>query len=122
MGGRGTYAIGKIPDMTYKTVDMIEGVKVLAGINSRYHSLPEESNTSWAYIKLDHDGTFKEMRIYENHILKYELAYHVEKNIGSNGKKVLHYHTYDENFNRKTYRMPKAMRKHFKKYFKGVKL
>ena len=32
-------------------------------------------------------------------------------------KPILHYHTYDRNFNRTTHRMPKAMRRHFMKYF-----
>lgn len=122
MGGRGTYANGKNVRYTYKTSGKIKGIKVLTGLNGK-HSLPEESHSSWAYIKLNPDGTFREMRLYnKEHKLRYELAYHREGKIGHKDKPVLHYHTYDDNFNRTTHRMPKAMRKHFKKYFVGVKI
>lgn len=33
MGGRGTFAVGRNVDFTYKTVGTIEGVKILEGIN-----------------------------------------------------------------------------------------
>ena len=39
MGGRGTYAVGNNVDYTYKTVDKIEGVKVLKGTEN-LHDLP----------------------------------------------------------------------------------
>ena len=123
MGGRGTFAIGNNVAYTYKTSSFVEGVKVLTGMNGK-HSLPEEAHSSRAYIKLKPDGTFHEMRLYDNnHYLTLEIAYHREHNIDKNGKPVLHYHIYDRSFNRSNaIKMPKAMRKHFKKYFKGVKL
>ena len=133
MGGRGTFAIGKKVDYTYRTVGEIEGVKVLEGINGK-HSLPESSHSSLAYIKLYKDGTFHEMRLYnENRVLYLEIAYHREKNLtGNNTEKILHYHTYDPNFS-KTNIQNKELRseakhitpelyKKYKKYFKGVKL
>lgn len=121
MGGRGTFASGRDVAYTYQTNGFIEGVKVLTGLNGK-HSLPEEAHSSNAYIRLKPDGTFHEMRLYDkNHYLTYELAYHPEPSIGHKGKPVLHYHIYDRDFNRTTYKMPKAMRKHFMKYFKGVK-
>lgn len=122
MGGRGTFASGKNTDYTYKTVSKIEDVKVLEGINGK-HSLPEESHSSSAYIKLKPDGTFHEMRIYDkDHYLVLEIAYHKEPRIAKSGKPTLHYHTYNKNFVRsEAKKMPKAMKRHFAKYLKGVK-
>lgn len=122
MGGRGTFASGNNVAYTYETRSFIEGVKVLVGLNGK-HGLPEEAHSSLAYIKLKPDGTFHEMRIYDkDHYLLYELAYHPEPHIGPKGKPLLHYHVYDRSFNRShAIKMPKAMKKHFMKYFKGVK-
>lgn len=41
MGSRGIYATGKSVDYIYKTVDIIEDVKVLKSISKSYHGLPE---------------------------------------------------------------------------------
>ena len=121
MGGRGTYASGNMVVYTYQTTGKIEGVKVLSGLNGK-HGLPEESHSSTAYIKLKPDGTFHEMRIYDkDHYLVFELAYHPEPKIDPSRKPVLHYHEYDRQFHRTDARKAtKAMRKHFKKYLKGV--
>lgn len=122
MGGRGTFARGINVAYNYQTSGFIEGIKVLTGLNGK-HNLPEEAHSSSAYIRLNPDGTFREMRFYDkDHYFTLEIAYHREPNLGPSGKPILHYHTYDRNFNRTTHRMPKAMRKHFMKYFKGVKL
>jgi len=132
MGGRGTFAAGKPVDFAYKTVGFIEGVKVLVGINGK-HSLPESSHSSNAYIKLNTDGTFREMRLYnENHALRLEIAYHPEKSLtGDSTTPVLHYHTYDENFSKsKTLGFKRCdatlltpeMKKEYGKYFIGVKI
>ena len=64
MGGRGTFAKGNNVPYVYKTVGEIEGVPVLEGIGG-IHSLPEESHSSEAYIKLKPSGIFHEMRIYD---------------------------------------------------------
>ena len=40
MGGRGTFAAGNDVAYTYQTVEKIEGVKVLKGINGK-HGLPD---------------------------------------------------------------------------------
>ena len=51
MGGRGTYAVGNNVPFSYKTVDKIEGVKVLEPVdNKRSFKLPEESHTRNSYI------------------------------------------------------------------------
>ena len=130
MGGRGTFAAGNPVPYTYQTIDYIEGVKVLEGINGK-HSLPKSSHSSEAYIKLKPDGTFHEMRIYDkNHILKMEIAYHPEKSLtGDNHTPILHYHTYDDRFSKNStgsftrsnpQLLTKEMLKKYKKYFKGV--
>lgn len=123
MGGRGTFASGYSVSYTYNTVDKIEGVKVLEGIGGK-HGLPEEAHSSTAYIKLDYNGNFYEMRIYDkDHYLTFELAYHPEPKLDKSRKPVLHYHIYDRNFGRtKATKATKAMKKHFKKYLKGITL
>ena len=55
MGGRGSYAAGNNVEYTYKTVGMVDGVKILQGIGNK-HGLPESSHSSEAYIKLKPDG------------------------------------------------------------------
>lgn len=122
MGGRGTYAKGNNVDFTYKTVGYIEGVKVSEGLNGK-HSLPEESHSGSAYIKLE-NGIFKEMRIYDkDHYLIKEIAYHREKPLtGNNNEKVLHIHEYKrDNFkDRKPRKLTKEEIKEYRKYLIGV--
>lgn len=98
MGGRGTFAAGNEVDYTYETVDFIDGVKVLKGLNGK-HGLPEEAHLSTAYIKLKPDGTFHEMRIYdEQHYLVKEIAYHPEPQLNNGNRKenILHIHEYQK--------------------------
>ncbi len=126
MGGRGTFAAGNPVDYLYETVDYIEGVKVLQGLNGK-HGLPEEAHSSTAYIKLKPDGTFHEMRIYDNdHYLIKEIAYHPEPmlNKGNRKENVLHIHEYQrDNFkDRKPRLLTSEEIKQYKKYLKGVKL
>lgn len=131
MGGRGTYAVGKQVPYTYKTVGKIEGVKVLEGIAGK-HGLPETAHHSNAYIKLNPNGAFREMRFYDNqHILYMEIAYHPEKTLtGNQHIPILHYHLYDNRFSAnktgafkrtKAQLLTEEMKKKYKKYFKGVK-
>ena len=121
MGGRGTFAIGNMVAYTYETIGFIEGIKILSVLNGK-HGLPEEAHSSHAYIKLNKDGTFHEMRVYDkDHYLKFEIAYHPEPSLDKSRKPVLHYHVYDRNFHRSSaMKMSKPMKKHFKKYLKGV--
>jgi hypothetical protein len=122
MGGRGTFASGNNVAYSYETVGKIEGVKVLKGLNGK-HGLPEESHSSYAYIKLKHDGTFHEMRIYDkDHYLVKEIAYHPEPNIDKSGEPVLHVHEYKrDNFqDRPAKPISEIDYNMYKKYFKGV--
>lgn len=121
MGGRGSFAIGNMVAYTYETIGFIEGIKILSGLNGK-HGLPEEAHSSHAYIKLKKDGTFHEMRVYDkDHYLRFEIAYHPEPSLDKSRKPVLHYHVYDRNFHRSSaMKMSKPMKKHFRKYLKGV--
>lgn len=126
MGGRGTFAAGNPVSYTYETVGYIDDVKILQGMNGK-HSLPEESHSSDAYIKLKPDGTFHEMRIYDkDHYLIKEIAYHPEPKInnGNKSENVLHIHEYKrDNFKDRAPRfMTDEEIKRYKKYLKGVKL
>ena len=131
MGGRGTFAVGNPVPYTYKTVNFVNGVKVLEGIRGK-HGLPESAHSSYAYIKLKPDGTFHEMRFYDkNRVLYLEIGYHPEQNLtGNRTTPVLHYHLYNPLFSKtklkgefrsKAIKMTKAMRKHFRQYLVGVR-
>lgn len=138
MGGRGTFAAGNSVAYTYE-VDRdfspdgkIYGVKVLKGMNgSGKHGLPESAHSSSAYLKMNQDGTFNMMRIYDhNHNLRLEIAYHSEQSLAKGKPKILHYHVYDEEFSRnakstfgRTTRVlhkNSKIYKQYKKFFKGV--
>ncbi|HBM97185.1 TPA: hypothetical protein DD394_06780 [bacterium UBP9_UBA11836] len=132
MGGRGSFAAGISVPYTYKTVGYIDGVKILEGLNGQ-HSLPASAHSSAAYIKLDHNGNFKEMRFYDKDKCLYlEIAYHRESNLtGNNKEPVLHYHTYDKSFSMtregkggRTDAIPitDEMIQKYGRYFKGVNL
>lgn len=132
MGGRGSFAAGNPVPYKYKTVGFIEGVKVLEGTGNN-RGLPESSHSSCTtYIKLDYKGVFKEMRFYKDHVLFLEIGYHSEKNLGSPGKPILHYHLYLPLFSTTkiecdelrspAIKLPGGWKKKLRKYFKGVKL
>ena len=77
--------------------------------------------------KLKPDGTFHEMRIYDNdHYLVKEIAYHPEPslNAGNRSENVLHLHEYKrDNFKDRTPRLlTQEEITQYKKYLKGVKL
>ncbi len=80
----------------------IYDAKILVGQHHE-HSLPDYSHTpNSKYIKENPDGTFREMRIYDNTgqpIL--EIAYHPEESLtGDRHTRILHYHVYDSELNR----------------------
>lgn len=135
MGGRGTFASGKETRYTYEVncdFDFApdgkwEGVKILKGIDGTgKHGLPEEAHSSNAYIKLKNDGTFHEMRFYdEKHYLVKEIAYHPEPKLNNGNRKenILHVHEYPirDNFSKRTTRlMTDEEYEKYKKYLRGV--
>lgn len=137
MGGRGTFAAGNPVPYTYEVDKSFsddgkyKGVKVLKGMpGTRKHGLPESSHSSTAYLKMNPDGTFNMMRIYDSmHNLRLEIAYHVENQLGIG--KVLHYHIYGASFSQNAKGKPDRLSgkrlhknskiyKKYRKYFKGV--
>lgn len=139
MGGRGTFAAGNpVPytyevDTSFSPYGKYKGIKVLRGIDGTgKHGLPESSHSSTAYLKMNPDGTFNMMRIYDqNHNLRLEIAYHVDDQLGSG--KILHYHIYDTSFSQLAKGKPdrttgirvhknSKVYKRYKKYFKGVSI
>lgn len=96
MGGRGSFAKGRQAAYTFKTVGIIEGVKVIQPLNPvNSLKLPEESHSASCYLLLDRDGVFHQYREYnENHQVILEIGYHHESRMG-NGD-VLHIHVYRE--------------------------
>lgn len=121
MGGRGTYAIGNNVKYQYKTVEKIEGVKVLKG-SGNIHDLPVESHLSIAYIKLKPNGEFSMMRFYDkNHYLVKEIAYHPEKKLDNSRKPILHIHEYEPGNmgNRPSRLLTAGEYEEYKKYFRG---
>lgn len=124
MGGCGTFAAGNNVAYTYETVGTIEEIKVLRGVEgSGKHQLPEEAHSSSAYIKLNKDGSFNMMRIYDtDHYLKLEIAHHREPNLDAKSPKVLHIHEYKEKGDmqsRTTRLLTDAEYEKYKKYFEG---
>lgn len=127
MGGRGTYAAGKPAKETYKTIGEVNGVKILKGLDKAHHGLPEESKTSWAYIKLKPDGkTMHEMRIYNDcHEAVMDIGYHGERSLnnGNSRTPILHLHEYGKggDFRQRVTRwMTESEYQQYKKYFIGV--
>ena len=130
MGGRGSFASGRDVKKTYKTVSKIGKAKVLVGIGKE-HSLPVESHSANAmYIKLKPDGTFHELRVFdEDKYLKFEIAYHPEPNInyGDCISPMLHIHELKNRndfsyTSRTTRKLTKKEFDKYKKYFIGVTL
>ncbi|AOZ95330.1 hypothetical protein [Butyrivibrio hungatei] len=140
MGGRGTFAAGNpVPyvyevDTSFFSEGKYNGIKVLKGKDGTgKHGLPESSHSSIAYLKMNPDGTFNTMRIYdEKHRLRVEIAYHSEQSIGKGQQRVLHYHTYGKEFSsgqstefsRTTHILHKNSKlyKKYKKFFRGVNI
>lgn len=124
MGGRGTYAAGNNVAYRYETVGKIDGVKVLQKFDKKASGgLPEEAHSSSAYILLNKEGKFRMYREYDdNHYLRFEIAYHPEKNIDPSRKPVLHIHEYSPGdfSNRQARPLTKTEYEKYKKFFKGV--
>ena len=73
--------------------------------NDGIHSLPDYAHSyESVYIKEEHDGSFKELRLYNrnNGKVEFEVAYHPEPRInnGNRTERVLHFHEYDEDLHR----------------------
>lgn len=114
MGGRGTFASGNIVPYRYRTIGKMYGTKIIEG-TSGLHGLPAESHSSDSYVKLNPDGSTKQLRIYNKDRtprLDIDDSRH-------QGQRTLHAHDY-VNGERQTPRplTPKEREK-YKKYFGG---
>ncbi len=77
--------------------------KVLIGTSPKNHGLPDYAHSPGSkYIKENPDGSFREMRVYDDKgfpIL--EIGYHPEETLsGNRHEAVLHFHTFDKSLNR----------------------
>ena len=126
MGGNNTFAAGNVVAYKWRTVGKIDGVKVLAPVDSRSSpKLPEEAHSSRMYIKLYGDGRFSQLRIYDKkHRLRFEIAYHPETSLDPSRNPVLHYHSYRQLgfVHGKPKFATKRMIDKFGRYMKGVNL
>ena len=99
MGSRGAkyHELNKEERRSYIVAGHVLDAEILVGKDKRFHTLPEVSHSSDVkYIKLNLDGTFREMRIYKNHKLWLEIGYHGEALAKSN--KILHAHDINGEF------------------------
>ena len=96
MGGRGAFASGNPVPYTYKTVGKMNGVKILQKIDTKASKgLPEEAHSSSAYILKYANGTFKQIRFFNNdHTAKFDIDYHFEPKLGNRKESVYHVHEY----------------------------
>lgn len=95
---------GHVTTKEYHLDHMVFDAKVLLGNTPKQHGLPDYSHSpNRKYIKENPDGSFREMRVYDKDgspVL--EIGYHAEPNItGNRHEKVLHYHTFNSNLDRK---------------------
>lgn len=126
MGGRGTFAAGKNVPFKYKTVEKIEGVKVLQPIDPKSsYSLPVESHSSNSYLLLDKKGIFRQYREYNSkHEAIFEIGYHFENTMSKPGESVLHVHEYSSpgiQNRQKARPITEEEIKKYRKLFRGVK-
>jgi len=95
MGSRGTkyWALEEEKSRNYKTAGYVLDAEVLIGKEKSFHSLPEVSRKADAiYRKLNPDGTFRERRVFQNHRLRIEIAYHQERELSGDYVLILHAH------------------------------
>ena len=115
MGGRGTFASGKIVPYTYETIGRIGDIKVLKGLNGK-HGLPEEAHSSRAYISLHPNGNTKQLRVYNSNLTaKTDIEYSVHQ-----GKLSFHAHDYINGVRQPARSLTASEKEKYKKYFGGA--
>lgn len=122
MGGRGSFATGKLLPFRYTMVGKVHGVKVLEEKGRKGNgNLPEESNSSKAYILHDKNGNFIRYREYNaDHTAKFDIDYHVEPKLKKRSEgKVYHIHEYTDGVrNGKIRVLTKEEFEKYRKFFK----
>ena len=103
MSSRGTVIEnGHVTTNEYETIKTVYDAKVLVGKEGR-HGLPDYSHSPQSiYIKENPDGTFRELRIYDEkqHPIL-EIGYHPEPQLtGNRHEYTLHYHMFKDNLDR----------------------
>ncbi len=96
---------GHVTTTEYRLKDgkLVYDAKVLIGTTPQQHGLPDFSHTpNRIYIKENPDGSFREMRIYdENGFPVIEIGYHPEQSLtGNRHEYVLHYHIFKRDLER----------------------
>ena len=116
MGGRNTFASGNNVAYTYETVGKIEGVKVLQGKYGK-HGLPEEAHSSSAYIALNHNGTVRQIRLYNSNLTaKTDIEFSTHQ-----GQVTLHAHDYKNGVRQPARKLTNEEKKEYFRYFGGAK-
>ncbi len=111
----------------YKTVEIIEGVKVLQPKDPKSsYNLPVESHSSSSYILLDKAGVFRQYRKYNaQHEVIFEIGNHFENKMSKHGEPVLHVHDYSapgiQNRGKARLITEEELKK-YRKFLKGVDL
>ena len=126
MAARGAVAKnGHVTTDAYKVIRQVYDAKVLVG-TEHAHGLPDYAHTpNSKYIKENADGSFREMRVYNNEgRLVLEIAYHCEESLtGNRHEPVLHYHTYDEKLTHsKAYPMTEKLKEKYREYLEAYGL
>ncbi len=101
MGSRGAkpYELDKKEMQKYEIKGYVLDGEILTGKDKKDHALPEISHKSDVkYIKLNSDNSFRELRVYKNHRLMLEIAYHKEKRLSGDYQPILHAHDINGEF------------------------
>jgi len=116
---------GHITTHEYHTADTLYDAKILEG-NKGSHGLPDYSHSpNSIYIKQSHDGSFREMRVYDHeHYPILEIAYHGEQSLtGNRHEKILHYHIINRQFARsKAQKITGTIYQQYRKYLEAYGL
>lgn len=122
MSSRGSKAINKhVTTHEYRESHKVYEASVLVGNNGN-HGLPDYAHTpNRIYIKENHDGSFRELRVYDSsgkYVL--EIAYHTETALTGNAHvKVLHYHIIGDDLSRSPAKpLTDELRKKYDKYLR----
>lgn len=123
MSSRGALAEnGHVTDTEYETIRWVEDAEVLVGTGNN-HGLPDFAHSpNSKYIKENPDGSFRELRDYdETGFPVLEIGYHPEPSLnnGSRSQKVLHYHLFGNDLSRsKARRITEDIHEKYSKYLK----
>ena len=100
--------------LIYETVNKIDGIKVLKGLNGK-HALPEESHSSSSYIALNQNQTVRQIRLYNSDLTaKTDIEFSVHQ-----GKLLLHAHDYIDGIRQPARELTEKEHELYDKFFGG---